>query len=125
MTLALWCILVAGLLPYVATGLAKFGGPGKYDNRDPRGWLEQQQGRARRADSAQKNGFEAFPLFAAAVLVATWRQAPQGKLDGLALTFIAARVGYLVCYLADWPLARSVVWTLGLGAGVGLFLIAI
>jgi uncharacterized MAPEG superfamily protein len=124
MTLAFWCILVAGLLPYVATGIAKFGGPGKYDNREPRAWLEQQTGLAHRADSAQKNGFEALPLFAAAVLVATWQHAPPGKIDGLAVTFVVARVGYLVCYLADWPLARSVVWTLGLGACVGLFVLA-
>ena len=88
MSIALWSILIAGLLPYIATGIAKFGGPGSYDNRDPRAWLEQRQGLARRADSAQKNGFEAFPLFAAAVLVATWQHAPQARIDGLALAFI-------------------------------------
>ena len=31
MTIALWCVFVAGLLPYIATGFAK-GGPEKFDN---------------------------------------------------------------------------------------------
>ncbi|MCS6913164.1 MAG: MAPEG family protein [Myxococcales bacterium] len=83
MTIALWCVLVAGLLPYVATAIAKGGAKG-YDNRDPRGWLEKQQGVRRRANFAQMNAFEAFPLFAAGVLVAEHLQAPQGTVDGLA-----------------------------------------
>ena len=124
MTTAFWCILWAGLLPYAATGIAKFGGARGYDNRDPRAWLERQQGLAKRADNAQKNGFEAFPLFAAAVLVATWQHVPQAKVDALALTFVGARVAYLACYLADWHQARSVVWTVGIAACVGLFVAA-
>ena len=42
MTIALWCVLVAGLLPYVATVIAKAGTD--FDNRDPRVWLARQQG---------------------------------------------------------------------------------
>ena len=37
MTIALWCVLVAGLLPYVATVITKAGVD--FDNRDPRAWL--------------------------------------------------------------------------------------
>ena len=44
MTIALWCVLVAGLLPYAATVIAKLGGA-RFDNRDPRAWLERQTGR--------------------------------------------------------------------------------
>ena len=40
----------------------------------------------------QLNGFEAFPLFAAAVIVAQILQAPQARIDILALVFVAARV---------------------------------
>ena len=45
--------------------------------------------------------------------------APNNRL--LALIFIVARVGYLVCYLADWHWARSVAWLLGWLACIFLF----
>ena len=44
-------------------------------SRYPRRWLEQQQGFRARANAAQANGFEAFPFFAAAVIVAHLTQA--------------------------------------------------
>ena len=120
MTVALWCVLAAALLPYLATTIAKAGGE-RYENRDPRAWLERQQGLRLRAHNAQLNGFEAFPFFAAAVIVAQMLQAPQDRVDALALIFIVARVGYLVCYLADWHWARSVAWLLGWLACIFLF----
>src|ERR1700722_10379429 len=60
-TIALWCVLIAGLLPYVATAISKAGAD--YDNRDPRAWLAQQHGYRRRAGAAAVNGFEAVPRF--------------------------------------------------------------
>ncbi len=66
MTIALWCVFVAGLLPYIATGLAK-GGPEKFDNNEPRAWIARQTGAKARANAAQMNSFEVFPFFAAAV----------------------------------------------------------
>jgi uncharacterized MAPEG superfamily protein len=120
MTVALWCVLAAALLPYLATTIAKAGGE-RYENRDPRAWLGRQQGLRLRAHNAQLNGFEAFPFFAVAVIVAQLLQAPQERIDALALIFIVARVGYLVCYLADWHWARSVAWLLGWLACIFLF----
>lgn len=120
MTVALWCVLAAALLPYLATTIAKAGGE-RYENRDPRAWLGRQQGLRLRAHNAQLNGFEAFPFFAAAVIVAQMLQAPQERVDALALIFIVARIGYLVCYLADWHWARSVAWLLGWLACIFLF----
>lgn len=76
MPIAFWCVLLAGILPLATVAIAKASGPG-YDNHDPRSWLEQQSGRARRADMAHRNHFEAFPFFAAAVLAASHLQAPQ------------------------------------------------
>jgi uncharacterized MAPEG superfamily protein len=120
MTTALWCVLVAGLLPYVAAVTAKVGA--RFDNRNPRDWLAKQEGYRRRANAAQANSFEAFPLFAIAVVVAMLTQAPQHKIDMLAIGFIAARVAYFVCYLADWALLRSIVWTAGMVCAVMIFL---
>jgi uncharacterized MAPEG superfamily protein len=122
MTLALWCVLVAGLLPYAGTVIAKAGAP--FDNRDPRAWLERQQGYRRRADAASKNGFEAFPMFAAAVLVAQLLRGPQPAANLLGAGFIAARVAHLVCYLTDRSSLRSIFWFIGLLCVIGLFTLA-
>jgi uncharacterized MAPEG superfamily protein len=104
----------------VATLVAKLSGE-RFNNRDPRAWLEKQQGLSRRANSAQANGFEAFPIFAAGVIVAHLVHAPQARIDLLAIGFIIARIAFLVCYLADWHWARSLVWAIGLGLCVALF----
>ncbi len=120
MTVALWCVLAAALLPYLATTIAKAGGE-RYDNRDPRAWLRAQEGFRARANNAQQNAFEAFPFFAAAVIVAQMLHAPQERVDALALIFVAARVAYLGAYLADWHRARSVAWLVGWLACILLF----
>jgi uncharacterized MAPEG superfamily protein len=119
LTIALWCVLAAGLLPYVAAGIAK--ADPNYDNRDPRGWLARQQGFRLRANAAQANAFEALPLFAAAVLTAHLLHGPQRTADVLALGFMAARVLHLACYLGDWPLLRSCSWVCGMGCVIALF----
>jgi uncharacterized MAPEG superfamily protein len=119
-TTALWCVLIAGLLPYAATLTAKVGGT-KFDNANPRDWLAEQSGFRRRANSAQLNGFEAFPLFAVAVLVAQALDAPQGRVDLLATVFIVARVAHLGFYLADLATLRSLAWFVGLACAVAIF----
>lgn len=122
MSFAICCVLIAGLLPYVAVGVAKWN-PG-YDNRDPRGWEEQLSGRARRAHSAHLNSFEAFPLFAAGVLFAQLAGVGQQIINVLAGLFVLARVAYLWLYLNDRATARSLVWLVGLGASVALLALA-
>ena len=119
MTTAYWCILIAGVLPYLATIIAKAGV--KFDNNNPRDWLAKQEGWRRRANAAQSNGFETFPLFAAAVVVAHLARAPQARVDQIAMVFIAARVAYLGAYLADVAPLRSLLWMTGLGCSIALF----
>jgi uncharacterized MAPEG superfamily protein len=119
MTTAFWCVLAAGLLPYAGTLAAKGGR--RFDNNDPRAWLAAQTGWRARANAAQLNGFEAFPLFAAAVVVAHLTAAPQARVDLLALVFVAARIAYLAAYLADLAWLRSVVWFIGIGSAVAIF----
>jgi len=119
MTIALWCVLISGLLPYLAAGTAKAGA--RFDNRNPRDWLAKQEGYRRRANAAQSNAFEAFPLFAAAVIVATVIHAPQDRVDMLAMIFVAARVGYFFFYLLDWSIPRSIAWFAGIASAVAIF----
>ena len=44
--------------------------------------------------------------------------------DWLAIAFIATRIAYAVCYLADLHLWRSLVWVTGFGICVALFVVA-
>lgn len=121
MTIAYACVLFMGLLPYVATGIAKKGFE-NYDNSMPRQWLAQQTGFRARANAAQANLFESLPFFFAAVIIASINNAPQTRVDLLALGFVLARIAYLVCYIANWPTARSIVWLIGIACVVSIFL---
>ncbi|WP_443114204.1 MAPEG family protein [Herbaspirillum seropedicae] len=123
MTLSYWCILIAGLMPVLTIAVAKYGRR-DFDNAEPRAWLDKQTGVRRRADYAHRNHFEAFPFFAAAVLVAQQVGAPQGQIDIAALVFITARILYTALYLSDKPSARSAVWIIGYLSVIALFVIA-
>lgn len=120
MTIAYACVLFMGLFPYVAAGIAKKGFEG-YDNSMPRLWLAKQTGFRARANAAQANLFESLPLFFAAVIIASVTNAPQYRIDFLAVGFVIARIAYLICYVANWPTTRSIVWLCGLICVVALF----
>jgi uncharacterized MAPEG superfamily protein len=109
-----------GLLPYVAAGVAKKGFEG-YDNSMPRQWLAKQTGFRARANAAQANLFESLPLFFAAIIIASINHVPQARIDLLALGFVIARITYLICYIVNWPTARSIVWVLGLICVITIF----
>ena len=121
MTFAYWMVLAAGLLPYFAVVLAKSGG---IDNRAPRQSLAKLTGWRQRADWAQRNHFEAFPLFAAAVIIAELARVPQSRIDLLAGLFIGLRLLYTAMYILDRASLRTIVWALGLMAVLGLFVLA-
>jgi uncharacterized MAPEG superfamily protein len=123
MTTAYWCVLVAMLLPIVWAGAAK-AGAGNYDNARPREFLGALAGWPARANFAQQNSYEAFPPFAAGVIIAHACNAPQSVIDALALTFIGARVIYGLCYIADRSTLRSLFWLAGFGSTVALFVTA-
>ena len=120
MTIAYWCVLFMGVFPIVAAGIAKKGFEG-YDNGMPRQWLAKQAGFRARANAAQANLFESLPLFFAAVIIASIANTPQDRIDLLALGFVATRIAYLICYLANWSTTRSIVWLLGLACVVTIF----
>ena len=120
MTIAFACVLLMGMLPYIAAGIAKKGFE-QYDNSMPRQWLAKQTGFRARANAAQANLFESLPLFFAAVIIASIAHAPQGRVDLLAIGFVIARIAYLFCYIANWPTARSIVWLAGLICVITIF----
>jgi uncharacterized MAPEG superfamily protein len=120
MTIAYACLLFMGLFPYVAAGIAKKGFE-TFDNSMPRQWLAKQTGFRARANAAQANLFESLPLFFAAVIIASINNVPQTRIDLLALGFVAARIAFLICYLANWPTTRTIVWTIGLICVIAIF----
>ncbi|MDH5276256.1 MAG: MAPEG family protein [Gammaproteobacteria bacterium] len=120
MTVAYWCVLVAALMPIVWAGAAKSGIKG-FDNARPRELLGSLSGWPARANFAQQNSYEAFPPFAAGVIIAHLCDTPQATIDALALTFTIARVAYGLFYIADRSTLRSLVWLLAFGSTVALF----
>jgi uncharacterized MAPEG superfamily protein len=124
MNKAFVCVLMAGLLPYVCAMAAKWGFQ-NFDNHNPREWLARQTGFRARGNAAQANSFEAFPFFAAGVVIATLAQVDVARIDLYAMVFVAARVGFIVCYLADKASLRSLFWLVGLLSVVGLFAAAL
>ena len=126
MTIAYWCVLIAAVLPYIWTGFAKAtGGFSPKTNREPRSWQDQLEGRTRRAHNAHLNSFEAFPAFAAAVIIAHLvGKAAQSTIDIWCMVFIGARVLYGLLYIFDLARLRSLVWTVGIVCVVALFVIS-
>lgn len=125
MTTGLWCVLAGLLMPYLWTGAAKsLGRYGLRANHDPREFLARLRGPAGRANAAQLNSFEAFPAFAAAVLVAQYAHAPQHSIDVLAVAWVVLRLCYGVLYINDLARLRSVVWFAAIACVVGLFVSA-
>jgi len=124
MEIHLWCIVAAWLVVYgtklpVAAAMHRAGG---YDNHLPRAQQARLEGWGARSVAAHQNSFENFAPFAAAVLVAHLAGGPERVVDLLAVSFVVARIIYVICYLADWALLRSGVWTVGFLVTFALFL---
>lgn len=126
MTTAFWCVLVAAYLPIFWASIAKLSGSGfsMANNRTPREFVDELQGWRKRAHWAHLNAFEAFPPFAAAVIIGHLLGMPQQQLNTLALAFVALRLLHGVFYLADWGTLRSLVWTGSVGCVVAIFVLS-
>ncbi len=112
MTIPLWCLLVAILLPYVWFGSvasAKKEQFGNVDNKDPRAQSAKLEGKGARALAAHQNAFEALAVFAPAVLVVTW---------------VVVRVLHGVLYVANVDKARSAMFGIGMLCAIGQFVLA-
>ncbi|MGA8009382.1 MAG: MAPEG family protein [Thiomonas sp.] len=112
-------LLIASQLPIVAAGVAKSGTfrskENRYDNNEPRRWLERQADpRRRRAHAAQENSFEALPFLFAAALFAIYLKAPLELINGLLIAWVVLRAGYLWCYVTNKASLRSSIWALAL-----------
>ena len=121
MYFAYWMVLAAAFLPYAATAYAKAGSK---DNHTPRLYAETLTGARRRADWAQRNHFEAFPVFAAAVIIASVAGTTHVAIDWLAGIFVGVRVLYTVAYITDQATLRTALFMVGAVCILGLFVAA-
>ncbi|MFO7764397.1 MAG: MAPEG family protein [Wenzhouxiangellaceae bacterium] len=127
MFIAMLCLIFSALmvlLTKVPVAMA-MAGDGGYDNRHPRAQQARLTGFGARALAAHQNMLEAFPIFAAGLLLALWAEADPFWTTVLALAFVAARVVYTLLYLGDYPALRSMVWGVGFFASLGLMILAV
>lgn len=119
--------LPAGLVLVYATKLplaiemAK--APGGYNNHDPRTQQASLEGRGRRAAAAHANAFEAFPPFAAGVIVCHTTGAAPGIALAFSLVHLIARAIYPFLYIFDRASLRSTAWFIGFLATAGLLVL--
>lgn len=120
MDIALNCLWMAVILPYLFTVIAKVGAKG-FDNRTPRVFLSKLEGWRARANYAQMNSFESLACFAPAVLIALHLQANIKYVNFLCITYVCARIAYGLCYIFDRSTLRSIAWFIGFMCIMGLF----
>ncbi len=129
---AFWAVPIAALLPYVPhvfkimAVVNKNGGSMKaYDLRTPRistakAIDESPAGKyISRCQAAHDNGFESFPFFAAAVVLARLTGVDKGTMDVAATLHIVSRILYNYLYITGESgikaRCRSLVWAVSLG----------
>ena len=121
MTVAEWCVFAVVALYLLTIVSVKWTSAGQYDNAQPRDPAFYQEAIRARALGAHQNGIEAFPFFAAAVLLAEFRSAPQNLINELAVLFLIVRIAYVLTYIGNRPRLRSILWNLGFTINVAIF----
>jgi uncharacterized MAPEG superfamily protein len=121
MTLAEWMLPAAVILYLLTLAPLKPIGHARFDNHNPRDPAFFRPGVESRALGAHLNGIEAFPFFAAAVILAELHRQPQAWTDALAVAFVTIRGMYVASYLFDRPTTRTLIWNLGFLVNLALF----
>jgi uncharacterized MAPEG superfamily protein len=121
MTIAEWCVFGALMLYLLTIAPIKWIGFRHFDNANPRDPGFYQSVIGSRALGAHQNGIEAFPFFAAAVLLAEFRGGPQRLVNELAVLFLIVRVAYVLTYVGNRPSLRTILWSLGFIINVAIF----
>ncbi len=121
MTVAEWCVFGTLMLSLLTIASVKWMGFRRFDNSRPRDPVFYEDPIRARALGAHQNGIEAFPFFAAAVLLAEFRLGPLRLIDELAVLFLIVRIAYVFTYLGNRPTLRSILWSLGFAINIAIF----
>ena len=117
MTIAIWCILIAATLPYVAFSFVK----GLHPNQ-PRYHVGDLIAQSARAYGAHLNGLETFPWFASAVIVAHIVAGPSRIVDILAVVYVLVRIGHMAAYIGGRQSLRSAAFTVSQLVALAIFI---
>lgn len=123
-TVAEWCLFGAVILYLGTVAPAKAFGYREFNNATPRDNGFYDHPVRSRALGAHINGIETFPFFAAAVLLAEFRQAPQPWIDALAIAFLVARLAFVLAYVGDKATTRTVLWNTAFAFNLGIFFLS-
>ena len=121
MTIAEWCVFASLMLCLLSIASVKWLRHGVFDNSKPRDAAFYEDPIAARALGAHQNGFEAFPFFAVAVLLAEFRASPQNLINELAILFVIVRIAYVFTYIGNRPTLRSILWSIGFAINIMIF----
>jgi uncharacterized MAPEG superfamily protein len=121
MTVAELCIFGVVAIYLLTIVPVKWIGFRHYNNSKPRDPAFYEDALRARALGAHQNGLEAFPFFAAAVLLAEFRGAPQYLINELAVLFVIVRIAYVLTYVGNRPRLRSILWNIGFVINVAIF----
>lgn len=103
---------------------AKALGHREFNNATPRDPAFYEHPVRKRALGAHVNGMETFPFFAAAVLLAEFRNAPQDWIDILAAGFLLTRIAFVAAYVGDKATIRTAMWNVAFAFNLAIFFLA-
>jgi uncharacterized MAPEG superfamily protein len=121
MTIAEWCVFASLMLYILSIASVKWLRFGNFDNSKPRDPTFYESPFAARVLGAHQNGIEAFPFFAAAILLAEFRACPQNLINELAVLFVIVRIAYVFTYIGNRPTLRSILWSIGFAINIAIF----
>ena len=127
MTGLLWCLVYATFLPIVwgiAGGTFRARAPEGFDNNTPRRQAASLTGVGERLYGAQQNAWEALAMFTPAVFVATITGVEGSAATTTGLVFCVARTLHGLAYATNLATLRSLIWFVGVGATIYLFVLA-
>ena len=122
MSILIWVLFAALLLPYIAkvpVAIA-MNKQGKYDNSHPRSQQNELTGFGARALAAHQNAFESLVIFTPAILLPIATNNTSNVIQQLAITYIVSRLIYNVLYLANISTLRSIIWFISLFCSLGI-----
>jgi uncharacterized MAPEG superfamily protein len=122
----LYSILGAVILvyfPFLFVGFAR--AQVGYDTSAPRAMFDRLPPYAQRATWAHQNSFEALIIYSAAALMAYVTDVNSALAEGAAIAFLGARLFYSAFYVANIPIARSLMFGIGSTCSTLLFVLSL
>lgn len=98
---------------------------GVVDNKMPRQQITQLDGAGHRAIAAQLNSWEALAMFIAALVALHMAAVSWESVAILCMAFVACRIVYVLCYLANQDILRSLSFLAGFGICLYFFYLAL